>query len=206
MKLTAPQADRLTRAVETAESKTSIELVLTLVPRSRRYLAAPVVAGIATGLVALGLALFLEEPEVDAAFVIPLTGAFGLLAFLGVGLLPVRWLARAVDRRSAVDTQAHAAFSRQGLYRTSGRTGLLVFLSLAEREARLLADRGVVAAVPEDVRSEWQARLTELAGQFDVEALARTLEAMGERAGGHLPRLEGDVDELPNAPVEGQAQ
>jgi putative membrane protein len=205
MKLSAEQAQRLSRAVEVAESKTSLELVVTLLPRSRAYLLAPAALGVAAALITLGLVLFLEEPEVDPAVVTPLVGLAGIVCTWLASLLPVRWVSRAPTRAAAVETQAHAAFSRQGVHGTTGRTGVLVLLSLAEGEARVVADRGVVTAIPEDVRREWQSQLSAVAARFDVEQLAKEVEAMGARAGGYLPRQKDDVDELPNAPVEARA-
>lgn len=201
MRLSAPETERLTRAVELAESKTSIEVVLAILPRSRGYLTLPIAAAALVAFLVLGLTLFLEEPEIAPGLVVPIVGLTGLATFVLTSFLPATLLAAVTDRRSAVDTAAHAAFSRYGVHRTSGRTGLLVFLSLAEREARIVADQGVLSAVPADVREDWVSRLNAIAAKFDVELLAKELEAVGVRAGGYLPRAADDVDELPNAPV-----
>ncbi len=200
MALTQAQSERLTRAVAAAEAKTSVELVLTVLPRAQGYLSGPTTLGAVAAFVALGLTLFLEEPEVEPALVVPLVGLSGVAAFALAAVAPVAWFSRAKDRQAAVEAAAHAAFSKQGVYRTSGRTGLLVLLSLAERQACLVPDVGVLAAVPAEVRDEWLARLSAVAARFDVEALAAEVEQLGERASIYLPRSVDDVDELPNAP------
>lgn len=200
MKLTQAQSQQLTHAVEVAESSTSAELVLVILPQSFSARGAAAVLGGLGALVALALVLFLENIEIDP----PL--AFVLVALLGLGAvglvlaLPSRLFARATTLKGAVDEKAHAAFSRYGVYRTSGRTGVLVFLSLGERQARVLYDVGVAKAVPNEIRDEWRTRLAAVARAFDVGALAKALEALGQEAGAFLPRSVDDVDELANAP------
>ena len=46
-------------------------------------------------------------------------------------------------------------FVSRGIARKKDRTGILIFVSLAERYARIIADDGIAARVPQ---SEWQAR------------------------------------------------
>jgi putative membrane protein len=202
MKLTSAQSERLSKAVETAESKTSVEVVLTVLPRSTTSLGTSAVIGALAAFVALTLILFLEDVELDPELVVPAVGLAGALTFALVSVLPARWVSSARARALAVDTAAHAAFSRHGVYKTSGRTGVLVLLSLREGEARVLCDQGVLTAVPAEVRAEWHAELSGVARRFDVDALARALEALGARAGVYLPRQADDVDELANVPRE----
>ena len=45
-------------------------------------------------------------------------------------------------------------FAIRDLARKTERTGILIFVSLAERYARIIADEGIAARVPQ---SEWQA-------------------------------------------------
>ena len=45
--------------------------------------------------------------------------------------------------------------SVRGLARKKDRNGVLIFVSLAERYARIIADEGIAARVPQ---SQWQAR------------------------------------------------
>ena len=204
MTLSQEQSRQLTRAVEVAEASTSAELVLVILARSFSARGAAAVVGGLGAFVALALVLFLENIELDPLIALVLVAVLGLGA-VGVALiLPARLFASAKTIKAAIDEKAHAAFSRNGVYRTSGRTGILLFLSLGERQARLLYDVGVAKAVPNELREEWRARLTEVARAFDVDALAKAIEAMGSEAGAFLPRSADDVDELANAP-QGEA-
>jgi hypothetical protein len=62
---------------------------------------------------------------------------------------------------------AHRAASEQFLTRrishTQGRTGVLIFVSLAERYARIIADEGIAAQVDQ---TEWQGAIDALTAQM----------------------------------------
>jgi putative membrane protein len=71
----------------------------------------------------------------------------------GVALVPPG-VRRARAHRAGIE-QFHA----RGLTRTRDRTGVLIFVSLAERYARIIADEGITAKVG---NREWQLALNEL--------------------------------------------
>jgi putative membrane protein len=200
MKLTPTHAQQLTRAVDKAESSTSAEVVLVVLPRSFSQWGGASLLGGLSAFIVLALVLFLEELEFDPAVALVAVALVGLGVVGAMLLLPPQLFARASTLKKRVDDKAHAAFSRQGVYRTSARTGILVFLSLAERQARLLYDVGVTREVPAELREEWRARFAAVAKDFEIGALAAALEQLGQEAGGFLPRSADDVDELANAP------
>lgn len=80
------------------------------------------------------------------------------LALLGAGLGSrprVRaWLTPAADKEQAVQKAAKSAFYRFGLDGTEGRTGVLLYVSLAERRAVVLADEAIAAKLPETAWTE----------------------------------------------------
>jgi len=136
----------------------------------------------------------------------PLWVAIDVVVIYFVGLLIARRsdiLRRLVttekDRDARVRTLAAAVFFDRGIANTESETGVLVVLSLLERRIELLADRGVLAAVPS---LEWNRfvdgirrhRAATTATLIDVlQGLAPLLEQ-------HLPVREGDRDELSNVP------
>jgi putative membrane protein len=99
--------------------------------------------------------------------------------------------------------QAHEAasreFIRRGLTRTRERTGVLIYLALAEHHAEILADTGIADRVDPGV---WAGIIADLTAAIRdgrmtdglVEAIRRTGAILAEHA---PPRLD-DVDELPN--------
>jgi len=93
---------------------------------------------------------------------------------------------------------AKQQFLSQGLHHTRGETGLLIFVSEAERYAEILADRGINNLVPEGA---WDRILQQLLGQIkanNTEAgLIDAIEACGNLLVEHVPSTH-DQDELPN--------
>jgi putative membrane protein len=135
------------------------------------------------------------------AVVPALAGA--LLGFL-LGSVPAakRWLVDddLLDRR--VRTTAEAAFLRGEVFATRERTGVLLFVALAEHRVVVLGDTGINAKVDP---AEWQAIADEVVGAIrrgdtagglcrGVAACGRLLAARG------VARSEGDVNELPDEP------
>jgi putative membrane protein len=91
-------------------------------------------------------------------------------------------------------------FYEAGIANTEKELGVLVYLSLFERRLELIADRGVLKAVPAE---DWNERLFELhqAGrQPDIETFLTALRSLGSLLSQHLPATDENPDELPNQP------
>lgn len=190
-------ADTLTAAVGKAESTTSAEIVLVVLPRVTAPYPAAIASAAVFGAIALAVLLF-GDFDADELIGVPGTVAFAALGFVLVWrLVPITLVTRASTRKRNVDDAAHAAFSRHGVHRTRARTGVLLFVASAEGEVRVVADVGVVAAVPDTVRAGWSRALLDAHTAKDVAA---AVESIGASAGSFLPRAADDVDELPNAP------
>ena len=75
---------------------------------------------------------------------------------------------------------------------TQGRTGVLIFVSLAERYARIIADEGIAAKVDQ---KEWQAAIDGLTAQMReghvAEGFLAAIGACGEVLARHAPPGEG---------------
>jgi putative membrane protein len=55
----------------------------------------------------------------------------------------------APTRRAVAHRVATEQFSIRGIARKKDRSGILIFVSLAERYARIIADEGIAATVPQ---------------------------------------------------------
>lgn len=101
-----------------------------------------------------------------------------------------------------VHEAAVAQFETQGLTRTRDRTGVLLYVSLAEHRAEVLADTGIYEKAPPEVWGQVVDLLVaglrrgKPADGF-VNAAART----GEILAAHLPPREDDANELPDGLV-----
>ena len=112
---------------------------------------------------------------------------------LRVALVP-RSVRRAVAHRAAMEQ-----FSMRGIARKKDRTGILIFVSLAEHYARIIADQGIAARVPQ---SEWQgaidALIAHMSGGRIADGFIAAIETCGTVLETHFPRTETSRDELPD--------
>ncbi len=111
----------------------------------------------------------------------------------------IRMFCPAQDMRRAVLLRAELEFHREGLAKTSGQTGILLFLSLLEHQAVVLADQAIAARLPD---STWEdvvrTMLKGANGQHWVESLEEALRQCGEKLREHFPIQADDHNELAN--------
>jgi putative membrane protein len=86
----------------------------------------------------------------------------------------------------------------RGITRTTNRCGVLVYVSLAEHYARIVADEGIAEKVP---AAEWQAAIDALTGHIGDGRIAPGFIAAIERCGNvlaaHAPP-DGSPNSLPD--------
>ncbi|HEY0140419.1 MAG TPA: hypothetical protein VGF48_05955 [Thermoanaerobaculia bacterium] len=103
------------------------------------------------------------------------------------------------ERLEQVRSAAMATFHDRGVANTEGESGVLIYLSLLERHIEVLADRGVLLAVPP---LEWNRIIGEVRAAHDAtpETLVHLIRALTPLLESCLPVREGDRDELANVP------
>ena len=93
------------------------------------------------------------------------------------------------------------AFVEERVSATRERTGVLLYVSLLEREVAILPDLGLDGRVP---RAEWNEVLHRLAGAGSLKDLEERffegLEQLEQRLPLHAPAVGENPDEIPNAP------
>jgi len=189
-------------AVRSIESKSAAEVVVTVRRRSADYFHAELAVGSLFGAAALIVYAYAPVEFDDDVAPLLILLAYCAGAVLTRALPPLKRLfTRDVSRRRAVSDAARTAFLDQGIDRTRARTGMLVYLSLLERRAELVCDRGVPHAdIP-----EWKARTAELQALLEEgaapAAFAAKLVALGDVLGKALPVTADDVNELPDEVV-----
>jgi len=111
---------------------------------------------------------------------------------LRLALVP-RPVQRARAYRAALEQ-----FMVRGISRTRNRTGVLIFVSLAEHYARIIADEGIARKVH---HSEWQAAIDALTACMRDDQIRAGFIAAIERCGDvlatHAPP-DGSSNELPD--------
>lgn len=87
--------------------------------------------------------------------------------------------------------------------RTVRRTGVLLYVSLAEHRAEIVADASLHGKVAPDV---WGLAMAELVGHVKQgrpgEGMAGAVKRLGEILAEHLPRTTGDTNEVPDRLIE----
>ncbi|HWZ91391.1 MAG TPA: hypothetical protein VNW92_21160 [Polyangiaceae bacterium] len=184
-------------SVRSVEAQTSAEVVVAVRKRSGQYgvLAYHFGAGVA----ALVVAYLLVAPEVYGVGAIALDGllAFALGAVLAANFDTLRrLLSRSSTLSQNVNSAARAAFFDLGISRTSGRNGILVYVSLFERRCVVLTDIGIDPAQLEPSWHSTKGALEQAVKGRDWSAFRQALESLGPVLGRVHPRSDDDVNEL----------
>lgn len=190
----------LEAVVAEAERETGGEIVVAVVAACDEYGAVGWRLGVALAAAAfLGLGWF-APPLPWTAYLA--AQAAGLL--LGHGAARLEGVRRALLPAALVEqrvaARARRCFAEEGLTRTRGRTGILLFVALLEHRVVVLADEGIHRALDPD--ESWQ-QVVDLAvaglrADRPVEGLAAAVRRCGEILARHLPAEVPNPDELPN--------
>jgi putative membrane protein len=185
-------------AVETIESASAAEVVVAVRRRSAPYLHANLGIGAAIAIAGLAAMLFsAHEFALTSILIDPFVvgGTAGAL----VELLP--GVKRALSPRSLrhreVVRGARATFLERGVHRTRDRSGVLVYISLLEREVVLVPDSGIERALAGDTGADATRTLTAAMADGGA-AVARELGRFAPALAAGLPRRADDIDELPD--------
>lgn len=192
------EQDRIAAAIAEAERNTSGEIVAVVAGESASYLHVPLmVAALAALLVPWPLAYFTWWP-LQWIYATQLA----VFALLLMALLPRRVRLALVPRglkHERAHRRAVEQFLAQNLHTTAGSTGVLIFLSVAERYAEVLADERINRQVPPGT---WQAIVDELTAGIGearaTDALIAAISSAGGLLAAHFPPGSADRDELPN--------
>lgn len=186
-------------SVKAVEAQTSAEVVVAVRARSGRYGVLAYHFGLAlSALVVLYLLLTPRVYDIGAiALDAVLAFALGVLISIRFDTL-LRLLARRKTLHENAERAARAAFFDLGISRTSGRSGILVYVSLFERRCVLLADIGLDVKALAPAWPAAQEAMNEAVKSRDLSAFRQALESLGPVLGQAYPRSADDVNELPD--------
>jgi putative membrane protein len=129
-------------------------------------------------------------------------GQYIFAAFLSRSQLIQRAFTSHHDLRHQVWARAEVEFHRQGLSDTSSRTGVLLFVSLMERQALVLADKAIADKLPPNVWDKVAKIMTEGARSGRrAEKLEEALRECGAYLATHFPKQAGITHHLPNTVI-----
>jgi putative membrane protein len=191
---------RIAAAIKAAENKTSAEIVCVLARRSSNYSYVPTLWAAVVSLAAPWPLIVFSGLSVRAIYAVQI-GVFIVAAAI-FSWRPLRfWLTpRAVQRERAHRAAVEQFFTR-GVANTKDRCGVLIFVSLAERYAQILADEGVAVKVSQD---EWRKALDMLRARLQEKRIAdgfvEAIEECASVLSNHAP--PGGHNELPDKMYE----
>jgi putative membrane protein len=197
MALTKEDYDAVAGAIREAEKRTCGQIVCVLAHASSAYAHIPILWSTLAALLTPWPLIYFTQWSVQRIFLLQ------LIVFLIAGVVfswaPLRILLvpRAV-RRARAHRAALEQFVLRGISHTRNRCGVLIFVSLAERYARIIADEGVAQKVH---NSEWQAAIDALTTCIHDGRIAAGFIAAIERCGAvlaqHAPP-DGSANVLPD--------
>ncbi|GAA3800766.1 hypothetical protein GCM10022600_23410 [Qipengyuania pelagi] len=209
-------------AVAEAELTTSGEIVTVLADRSDGY--SDVVLVYAAGMAFTAMSVFAALPRPFLDLWDALIGGWGhdwstgelasMTIALGLVAFAVSWVALSFDalRFALVPKPVKAARARDAAVRhfkvgaesrTHGRTGVLLYLSMREHRAEIVADATIASQVPAEV---WGEAMADMLGEIRegrvAEGLAAGIRDVGLVLAERFPRDAEDTNELPDRLIE----
>jgi putative membrane protein len=189
---------RLAHAISDVEDDTSGEVVLVLAEQAGRYRAIPLLWALLAALVTPWPLIWLTAIGTSRIFLIQLAVALALSLVLSWPKLRYALVPRSIKRAQGHEA-ASREFLRRGLTRAREKTGVLIYLALAEHHAEILADTGIADRVDAEIWADIVADLTgAIADGRMTEGLIEAIRRTGAILAEHAPPRLDDVDELPN--------
>jgi putative membrane protein len=196
MNISAQDRERIATAIRDAEAQTSGEIVCVLAQASSDAAALPILIAAVVALALPWLLVAFTTMAVEQILSAQIAVFFVLTFLLCLPRIRVALLPRAA-RRAVAHRVAMEQFVIRGVSRKKDRTGILIFVSLAEHYARIIADEGIAARVPQSV---WQGAVNVLIAHIGngriVEGFTAAIDICGGILAANFPRTEASRDEL----------
>jgi putative membrane protein len=193
MTITPQEAARIEGALRAAQARSSGQIVCVLARSSSSYDAMPIVWSALLALIAPWPLLAFTEISAERIYLLQLTLFFVAVALLSMPQMRMALIPPGVQRANA-HRAALEQFMLRGVAHGAERNGVLIYVSLAEHFARVIADENAAKAIRQ---SEWQAILADLLNDMKTGASADALIRAGSRCGdllaAHFPPREDAV-------------
>lgn len=214
LKLDDAAIEKIAQAVQRAESKTSGEIFVAAAKESARYSFRELLFSVLASLIVFCALLpfasgiesalksrywFVSDWQLPAFYGITIFGLIAVLFyFAGIPFIDRLIVPRAIQNR-CVNSRALRCFAENGVYKTRENSGILIFISLLERQVRIIADSGISAKISDDLWKLIADELAEGIGKRDAaSAIIGAIEKCGELLAQHFPAEADNPDELSN--------
>lgn len=213
--LNETEKERISALIRQVESRTQGEIVTVIARQSDSYRYIPIMWAAIAALSVPGLYFLWElifhsqwrypgESTAVLSWLYPVQA----LTFLGVGMILQIPTCRVLVTPASVKAQrssrhAKEQFFGQQLHLSSGRTGVLIFVSVAEHYVEIIVDAAIAAKVDNAVWDETIAEfIVHLKAGRIAEGFESTIEHLRDVLWEHFPAETGTTDELPNHLIE----
>ncbi|MEP0940444.1 MAG: TPM domain-containing protein [Rhizobiaceae bacterium] len=206
--ISAEDHERITKTIRAVEKRTSGEVFAVVARESDDYF---YVAGFMAGLWALLLgcvmaiaATYMRIPISLLMLAIAQLASFAafLLMFRFFPALRLWFVPRSIAYRRA-SNNAVRQFLAHGIHTTDDRSGLLIFVSLAEHYTEIVADAGINQRVDQ---AQWDSMIGVLVDHAKRGELAdgfiEVINEAGELLAAHFPPRKGQQNELDDRLIE----
>ena len=196
--LTQQQQQQVAQAVTRAEQRTDAEIVTVLAPRADDYSYIPLLWASLIALLVPAVLHVLNSGMAIYSLLMAQWATFVLLSLIfripaiTTRLIPPRvryWRASNLARRQ---------FLEQKLHHTEGRTGVLIFVSEAERYVEILVDEGISRHLHD---SDWGSIVNDFVRRVALghtaEGIIACIDASAELLAQHIPKTQ-PRNQLPN--------
>lgn len=188
--------DRISAAITQAEKATSGEIVAVVAEQSSRYGYIPFMWAALLALMVPWPLIHFTWMKVQWVFLIQLLVFLALLVLTWPQQVRLALVPRSI-RRANARRRATEQFLAQNLHTTSGRTGVLIFVSLGERHVDIIPDSAIDARVPPGT---WQTIVDEFTDKigsgYATDGFVTAIGRIGEHLAQHFPPGVPDPNEL----------
>lgn len=193
---------RIIEAITVAEAKTAGEIFCVIAHASSGYSLVPIAWAALVALAAPTPLIYLTTWPAGLIYLVQLAAFIVTAAVFSLPAIRFRVVPNQAMRERA-HVEAMRQFLAQGMHLTEHRTGVLVFVSVAEHYAEIVADSGINAKVAPAV---WQDAVNAAVAAIREGRIGDGLVAAVERCGAvlaeHFPPGAINRDEVPNKVVE----
>jgi putative membrane protein len=222
IRLSDADREKVAAAVAAAEAKSSGEIVTVATPISDAYhdvalhwALVPLFAVLAwAAWRPTALAWWYDflfggwHPDPTQSQLLTLLMFFAALKFT-IALLILKWmplrltLTPGATKHRRVRRRAVAIFQAAAAGRTAGKTGILIYLSMAERRAEIVADEAILKVADDHTWGEaMHALIVEVREGRPGDGIVAAIERVGAVLAEHFPRSAGDKNEIPDRLIE----
>ncbi len=189
---------RIAYAIHSAEAHTSGQIVCVLAQSSSQSTSLPIVIASLVALATPWLLTSLTSMTVHRILSLQLFVFLLLILFFCIPRVRVSLMPRKA-RRALAHRAAMEQFISRGIGRTAEQPGILIFVSLAERYARIVAADEIAQRVPQ---TEWQSAVDVLTAHMRdgriTDGFISAINVCGEKLAMHFPNTGAADNRLPD--------